>query len=259
MTYDSVSQFEGLFSREVKRIYRNPLVILITIVQPFLWLAFFGSSFANAPKSFLFSYFGTTNYIAFLLPGVLSTSMLTIGMFGSMSSIQDKRFGYMKRILITPTRRSVVFLSKVFGATVRGLIQIPVMIGAAVLFGVHFSFGLDWVGWMLALFLLGLGFSSMFLGLTVSSVDWQTPGVISNFITMPLMFASTALFPKAGFPSWMKAISDINPVTFSATLGRSIALGGTDPNWMYLGYLGIFAFLMLALGTFAASRWLKVE
>ncbi|MBX8634114.1 MAG: ABC transporter permease [Candidatus Thermoplasmatota archaeon] len=259
MTADSVSQFEGLFVREIKRIYRNPLVILITVVQPFLWLAFFGSSFADAPKSFLLSYFGTKDYIAFLLPGVLSTSMLTIGMFGSMSSIQDKRFGYMKRILITPTSKSVVFLSKVFGATVRGLIQIPVMIVAAVLFGVHFDVGLDWIGWFLALFLLGLGFSSMFLGLTVSSTDWQTPGVLSNFITLPLMFASTALFPKAGFPSWMKAISSVNPVTFSATLGRSIVLGSSDPNWIYLGYLGIFALLMIVLGTFAASRWLKVE
>jgi ABC-2 type transport system permease protein len=252
------SQFEALFSREIKRIYRNPFVMVVTVVQPFIWLAFFGSSLANAPKAFILSYFGTTNYIAFLLPGVLSTSMLTVGMFGSMSSIQDKRFGYMKRILITPTSKAVVFLSKVFGATTRGLIQIPVMIAAAIVFGVHFHFSVYWIAWIAGLFLLGLGFSAMFLGLTVSSTDWQTPGVISNFITMPLMFASTALFPKTGFPSWMKAISSVNPVTFSATLGRSIALG-SDPSMIYLGYLALFAAIMIGLGTLAASKWLKVE
>lgn len=254
----STSQFNALYTRELKRIYRNPWVIVMVVVQPFIWLAFFGSSLTNAPKGFLFDYFGTTNYIAFLLPGVLSTSMLTVGMFGSMSSIQDKRFGYMKRILITPTSKTVVFLSKAFGATTRGLIQIPVMILAAVLFGVHLDFSFYWLAWVLGLFLLGLGFSSLFLTLTVASTDWQTPGVISNFITMPLMFASTALFPKAGFPSWMKAISSVNPVTFSAQFGRGITLSA-DPNWMYLAYLALFAAFMLLIGSFAASRWLKVE
>ncbi len=174
----SFSQFQGLFVREVKRIYRNPLVIATTIAQPFIWLAFFGSSLALAPSQFLEEYFHTTSYIEFLLPGVLSTSMLSIGMFASMSSVQDKRFGYMKRILITPTTKSTVFLSKVFGATMRGLVQIPVMVAASIAFGVRFHIPpAGWVEWILALFLLGLGFSGLFLGMTVSSTDWQTPGL----------------------------------------------------------------------------------
>jgi len=77
-----------------------------------------------------------------------------------------------------------------------------------------------WAGWVLGIFFLGLGMSSFFLAVTASSTDWQTPGVISNFITMPLMFASGALLPLANFPSWMQAIASVNPVSFSALLGR---------------------------------------
>jgi ABC-2 type transport system permease protein len=253
------SQFWGLYVREILRTFRNPFVLLITLVQPFMWLAFFGSSFGNVPKSYLEGLFGTSNYIEFLLPGVLSTSMLSVGMFGSMSTIQDKRFGFMKRILITPTSKEIIFLSKALGSATRGLVQIPVMVGAAVAFGVAFTLSpLEWLAWVTALLCLAIGFSSLFLAVTAPSTDWQTPGVVSNFITMPLMFASSSLFPATQFPTWMQAISSVNPITFSALLGRSFVLGRVT-EWSYLGYLAIFAAGMLTIGYFVSARWLKVE
>ncbi|HLQ42011.1 MAG TPA: ABC transporter permease, partial [Thermoplasmata archaeon] len=171
------SQFVGLYAREVLRTFRNPWVLVITFVQPFMWLAFFGSSFSGASPALVQQIFHTSSYVAFLLPGVLATSMLTVGMFGSMSTIQDKRFGFMKRILLTPTTKSTVYLSKVLGSTTRGLVQIPVMITAAALFGVTFAGNpLMWAGWILGIFLLGLGMSCFFLAVTASSTDWQTPG-----------------------------------------------------------------------------------
>jgi ABC-2 type transport system permease protein len=252
-------QFWGLYVREVLRTFRNPFVLLITIVQPFMWLAFFGSSMAKLPVAVLETEFGTTNYIAFLLPGVLSTSMLSVGMFGSMSSIQDKRFGFMKRILITPTSKSVIFLSKALGSATRGLVQIPVMIVAALAFGVVFRLSpLEWVAWIAALLCLAIGFASLFLAITASSTDWQTPGVVSNFITMPLMFASSSMFSSSFFPGWMQAIAHVNPISFSALFGRSFVLGGST-DWTYLGYLALFAAVMITIGYFVSARWLKVE
>ncbi len=252
------SQFVGLYTREVLRTFRNPFVLLMTIVQPFMWLAFFGSGFSKYAAD-LASVYGTSDYIQFLLPGVLSTSMLSIAMFGSMSTIQDKRFGFMKRILITPTSKEVIFLSKAFGAATRGMIQIPVMIAAAVVFGVPFDLSpLEWAVWVLVLLFAAVGFASLFLAITASSTDWQTPGVVSNFITMPLMFSSAALYPSSGFPPWMKAISEFNPITYTASLGRDLVLGhGID--WAYLGYVALFAGLMLTIGYFVNAHWLRVE
>ncbi len=253
------SQFSGLYLRELLRTFRNPFVLLITVVQPFMWLAFFGSSFANAPPSLVESFVGAKSYIAFLLPGTLSTSMLSVGMFGSMSTIQDKRFGFMKRILITPTSKGVIFLSKALGSATRGLVQFPIMVVAALVFGVSFQLSpVEWLAWVGALFCLAIGFSSLFLAITAPSTDWQTPGVVSNFITMPLMFASTALFNGAFFPSWMRAISAVNPITFSALLGRSFVLGTSVP-WINLGYLAAFALALLGIGWIVAGRWLKVD
>jgi ABC-2 type transport system permease protein len=254
-------QFVGLYYREILRTFRNPLVLIITFTQPFMWLAFFGSSFSAVPLSELDTLLHThvQSYLQFLIPGVLTTSMLSIGMFGSMSTIQDKRFGFMKRILITPTSKATVYLAKALGSTTRGFVGIPVMILAGYAFGVHYSGNpLMWAGWILCLVLLGFGFSCMFLAVTASSTDWQTPGVLSNFITMPLMFASGALFPTANFPVWMQTIAAYNPVTYAALFGRNIVLTG-QADWNYFAYVAIFAGIMASIGTLVASRYLKVE
>jgi ABC-2 type transport system permease protein len=258
------SQFYGLYMRELIKTFRNPWVIVITLVQPFMWLAFFGSSFANVPGGIntldqLLHAPPGTGYITFLLPGTLSTSMLSIGMFGSMSTIQDKRFGFMKRILLTPTSKATVYLTKALGSATRGMVQIPVMLVAAYFFGVPFTAPLwMWAGWLLGLVFLGFGFSAFFLAVTASSTDWQTPGVISNFITMPLMFASGALFPATNYPGWMQTIANYNPVGYSALLGRDVIVYGTF-NWTWLGYLALFALVMIIVGTLVARKYLKVE
>ncbi len=262
-------QFWGLYARELLKTFRNPWVIVITLVQPFMWLAFFGASFENVPLAELKQLLcglsnpgcqaAVTSYVQFLLPGVLATSMLSIGMFGAMSTIQDKRFGFMKRILLTPTSRATVYLAKALGAATRGLVQIPVMIAAAYAFGVTISApAWMWGGWIAGLALLGIGFSALFLAITASSTDWQTPGVIANFITMPLMFASGALFPTANYPSWMQTIAEGNPVTYAALLGRDVVVYHTF-SAVDLGYLALFAAAILLIGTIVASRYLKAE
>ncbi len=261
-----LTQFWGLYARELIKTFRNPWVIVITLVQPFMWLAFFGGMLSQVPSSELDSFLlhapPGTGYLSFLLPGVLATGMMAIGMFGAMSTIQDKRFGFMKRILITPTSKATVYLAKALGSATRGLVQIPVMMAAAVAFGVtlHGS-AMGWFAWISGLVLLGVGFSAMFLAITASSTDWQTPGVISNFLTMPLMFASGAMFPTTIYPTWMKDIASVNPVGFSAQLSRSVLTYGqfTSTDVAYLGYLALFAFLMIVIGTALASRYLKVE
>ncbi len=261
-----VRQFSGLIARELLKTFRNPWVIAITLVQPFMWLAFFGGMMSGLPTSeldtFLLHAPPGTSYLAFLLPGVLSTGMLSVGMFGAMSSIQDKRFGFMKRILITPTSKATVYLAKALGSAMRGLVQIPVMLCAAAAFGVRLQGSpLGWGAWVAGLVCLGLGFSAFFLAITATSTDWQTPGVIANFITMPLMFASGAMFPTSIYPGWMRSIADVNPVGYSAQLSRSVLTFGqfSGSDALYLGYLALFAATMIVLGTFLASRYLKAE
>ena len=252
-------EFYALFAREVLKTYRNVAVVVMMVAQPIIWLAFFGSSFGSAPASFLTEFFHTSNYIAFLLPGIMTVSMLFVGMFGAMSLIQDKRLGFLKRILVSSPSKPAIFLGKVFGAMTRGLFGIPILLVVALAFGVSLPANpmayVDLVG---ALFFFSLGMVSIYFIITIRSSDWQTPGVIANCINLPLMFASTAIFPETLFPSWMRTIASFNPVTYAADVGRG-ALLSTGVNTVYILYLALFGIAFMALGMFLSKKWLSAD
>ena len=194
-----LNQLIGLYTREIKNTYRNPAIIVVSIIQPLLWIIFFGSSFSSAPKLFLENFFHTNNYLAFLLSGQLSTSMLFVGMFSSLSLIQDKKSGYLRRVMVTPTNNFIIFLAKVLGASTRGMFQVPIVFLGVMLLGVIMPSPLGIISLVAALFLLSLGLSSIYLLITMKSSDWQIPTVLANFINLPLMFSSTLFFLKKTF------------------------------------------------------------
>jgi ABC-2 type transport system permease protein len=71
-----------------------------------------------------------------------------------------------------------------------------------------------------------VGLAGLFTALTVNTSDFHAPGV-GNFITMPLMFTSTALFPRQFLPEWLKAVSAVHPLTYLTELGRDAMTYGT--------------------------------
>jgi ABC-2 type transport system permease protein len=181
-----------------------------------------------------------------------------MGMMASMSLVQDKRLGYLKRIMVSPTRNYVIFLAKVLGGATRGLIQVPILLAAGYLMGAQIAFSAYLFLWVTAVFLVSMGFSSIYFMLNAASADWQRPGLIMNLMIMPLMFSSTALFPKEFFPWWLKMISDVNPLTYLAELGRLALIQGAFDWTSFIALIG-FAASFLALGAVVAEYKLTPE
>jgi len=258
MSLRSMDQLLALYYREVTKVYLSFFALAVTIVQPLIWIVFFGSSLSGLPTFFLESYFHTNNYLSFLLPGELSVSSISMGMMASMSLVQDKRLGYLKKIMVSPTRKYVIFLAKVLGGATRGLIQVPILLVAGYLMGAQIAFSAYLFLWVTAVFLVSMGFSSIYFMFNATSADWQRPGLIMNLITMPLMFSSTALFPKEFFPWWLKLISDVNPLTYLAELGRLALIQGAFDWTSFIALIG-FAASFLALGAVVAEYKLTPE
>ncbi len=211
---------------ELQRVRREPSVLLTRATQPLLWLLVFGAALSKARNLTT----GGVPYQAFIVPGVLAQSVLFIAIFSGLSVIWERDLGVTQRILVAPAYRSAIILGKALGAGVRAVVQVAVvlLVVAVVRIDVHWSI-LSVTG-TLAAAVLGavlLAAVSMVLASAVRSRE-QFMG-IGQLVTLPLLFASNALYSVAVMPGWLQAVAKANPLTYEVELLRQL-LVGVGPN-----------------------------
>jgi ABC-2 type transport system permease protein len=281
------SPVHGLWAatnRELKKWYKTPLLLILSLIQPVIWLGLFGkamnfgaiftgSSFnipgLDIPKSVLDTLasqimqqtFGTTDYFSFLAVGMLSFISLFMAMQSGMSVVWDRRLGFLNKELSTPLSRGVIPMGKVFSSVLRALTQAAIVLLIAILFGLSTSkitvVGI--LGTFAGIFLMVLGFSSLFVMLAVRSTNQDTQMMIINLLNLPLLFASNAMFPAKFMPSWLQPFVWWNPVSHATDISRQLLLGSTGMSslWFDFAYLGLFAAILMVIGTIVSWRYLS--
>jgi ABC-2 type transport system permease protein len=274
----------SITNRDLKKWYLAPVLLFISLIQPVVWLALFGKAFnfagiftnasfnipgLNLPASvlntigntLLTNTFGTTSYFSFLAVGMLAFIVVFTSMMSGMSIVWDRRFGFLDKLLTTPIPRASIVIGKILNGVVRSLAQALIVLVIAVLLSMntaYFSVGGILIAFG-ALFLLAFGMSSLFVLLALHSKDWQTQMAIANLLSLPLLFMSNAFFPISAMPSWLQAIANVNPVSFTIAIGRSTLLGITPT--ISLGsaflYLGVFAALLGTVSIILSWKLLK--
>ncbi len=254
-----------LFSREMKKWYRNPVFLITGLAQPFFWVALFGSALGKFPSAFLG---GAPTYITFIMGGVLTITALFTAMFSGMGLIWDRRLGTLGRFLSSPIRRSSIVFSKVLSATVRILVQAAILIVAALVIpnGLRFNngfSGIDAVILVTAVILISIIFSSVFTIIAIRVTRWETVMGIVNLVNLPLMFASYALFPPAIMEGWISKVAEYNPVSWSAEAIRMVIVKGSlsASQWtqvgQWIGALAILAAVLLVLTYYLSEKEIR--
>ena len=271
-----------LLRREVlKWVGRRP-VLVISIVTPIFWIALFGKSFniinllnaagagvdprlAAAIREAMLRaverVFGTTDYFTYVATGMLAVFALFQSMFGAVGVVFDRRIGYMTRLLAAPIPRFSIFIAKVLGTLFRITVLSAILLAIAYGMGARFKPGLgplDLAAAWLVIALLRLGLSSIFTGLAFNVYNQEVLFAVANLVNLPLMFSSSALFPREQMPSWLQAIAGVNPISHAADLIRYYLIGKTleDPT-LSLAYLVGLTAALLAIGYTLASRGLR--
>jgi len=282
----------ALTNRELKKWYKVPVLLFMSLIQPVVWLGLFGksmnfgsilssgssslvsvftslgvqltpvqiSAIAKAIPS-VQSIFGTSDYFSFLAVGMLSFVTLFTAMFSGMSIVWDRRFGFLDKVLSTPVSRGTIVMGKVFSSVLRSLAQAAIVLLIAVPLGMDLSHitVVGIAGTFLALFLMTLGFSALFLMLALRSTDWQSQMAIMNLLNLPLLFGSNALFPSSFMPTWLQDFVKINPISYATDAGRQLLLGSTgfaSLEFDFL-YLTCFAIAFAAIGVVMSWRLLS--
>lgn len=226
---------------EALKLLHDPIELLTRAVQPVLWLVLFGEVFTRVRAIPT----GDLPYLDFMAPGILAQSVLFIAIFYGVSVIWERDLGIVHTLLVSPTPRGALVLGKAVSASIRGLSQAVIVYLLSALLGVSLNWNpLALVG-VATLVVLGAGLFSTFSLIVAALVRSRERFMgIGQILTMPLFFASNAIYPIAIMPPWMQLVSRVNPLTYEVDGLRALMLARGESA---LGLPTDFAVLAVAV------------
>ncbi len=236
-----------IWQREVIRFLRSPGRLIGSLGMPFFFLAFLGTGIQSsfAPQTGA----GGGRYLDFMAPGIVGMVLLFSSTISGISVIWDRRFGFLKEMLVAPIPRLAIVLGRTLGGTTTAGLQGLIMLVISFFLGVRLpTFG----GFLLALvFMALLGIAFVSLGVAIASKMDDPHGftLVLNFFIMPIFFLSGALFPLDRLPPALRWFTHVNPMSYGVD-GLRFALQGQSAMGVGVDLLvlGVFSALMLALG-----------
>ncbi len=245
----------GFFSKtltladlEIRKIKHDPTELVTRAVQPVLWLLVFGEVFTNIRAIPT----GNVPYIDFIAPGILAQSVLFIAIFYGISVIWERDLGVVHKFLASPTPRTALVTGKALSAGVRALTQAALIYILALLLGVKLNLDVLSVGGVVLLVFLGAAvFATLSLVIACVVRTRERFMGIGQLLTMPLFFASNAIYPVSMMPEWLKIIAHGNPLTYEVDGLRGLMLPGWTPSFsigLDLGALSLTLFLLVLVG-----------
>jgi ABC-2 type transport system permease protein len=206
---------------ELRKVRHDPYELLQRAVQPVLWLLIFGQVMAATHAIPT----GNVAYIDFLAPGILAQSALFSAIFYGITVVWERDLGIVQRYLVSPASRTALVAGKGLAAGLRALTQAAIVYLFAVLIGVHVIFDPVRIAGVGLAVILGSAAFAMF-SLSIASLIKNRDRVMGfgQLMTMPLFFASSAIYPIALMPNWLQAVALVNPLTYMVGAIRALMI-----------------------------------
>lgn len=208
---------------EARKLRHDPTELVTRLVQPALWLLVFGQVFTRIRAIPT----GNLRYIDFMAPGILAQSVLFISIFYGIAIIWERDLGIVHKFLASPTPRTALVLGKALSAGVRALSQAVIIYVLALLLGVRMQLAPMALAGVVFTVIMGAAFFSTLSLIIACLVKTRERFMgIGQVLTMPLFFASNAIYPIAMMPTWLQVISRVNPLTYEVDALRSLMVAG---------------------------------
>ena len=235
---------------ELQKLSHDRSELVTRMVQPALWLLIFGQTFS---RLHVIDTDGVP-YLAFLAPGIIAQSALFISIFYGIQIVWDRDAGILAKLMVTPAPASALITGKAFAAGVRSVAQVVGVMVIAYLMGIHLTANPIRILAAMAVVVLGSAFFAC-LSMTLAGLVRNRDRLmgIGQAITMPLFFASNALYPVDVMPSWLRWLSAVNPLSYEVNALRALLIGMPGNTLLDVGVLLVAA----ALGVFTASSLLR--
>jgi ABC-2 type transport system permease protein len=236
---------------ELQKLRHDRTELVTRAVQPALWLIVFGQVFTRIHAIPT----GSTPYLDFLAPGILAQSALFIAIFYGIQVIWERDAGVLSKLLVTPTPRVAMVAAKAFAAGIRAVAQAVVVLALALVLGVSLTANpLKWLGVVAVLMLGSAIFCCLSIALAGLVLSRDRLMGIGQAITMPLFFASNALYPVALMPVWLQWVNHVNPLSYEVEALRGLMIGEPARLGLCFAVLVGAAAFMIALASAVLPR-----
>lgn len=226
---------------DVRKLIHDPVELLTRMVQPTLWLLIFGEVFTRVRAIPT----GGIPYLDFMTPGILAQSVLFGAIFYGISLIWERDLGIVHKYLVSPATRMALVLGRAASSTVRSLCQMALLYLLAEVLGVHLRGDPLAILGMMGAVMLGAAVFSTFSLIAACIVKSRDRFMgIGQVLTMPLFFASNAIYPLSMMPRWLRSFSRANPLTYQVDALRNLMVVGGRTSF---GLRVDFAVLLVAL------------
>lgn len=240
--------------RSLKWRFQNPISILITILQPMIWLILYSTVARQTMQNV-----GLTNYTAYILPGIMVLVILAACSSSGIVNFIMKTNGSFYRILIAPVRRSSIILGQTLEAVLVSFIEVFILAVVSLFFGVRLTTGP--VGMIIILILIFL--AAFFYSCIAYAISLHLPNeiiyeTVMNAIVLPLFFLSSALFPVRELRGPLGAAITLNPYTHMINILRTLIITDRVPLRETLSVIILFLILSM-LGYLLAAKSLRKQ
>jgi ABC transporter DrrB family efflux protein len=230
----------GVAKRNLLRILRTPLMLIVTAVQPALLLILFryvlGGAIVIPGRS----------YVDYVVPAVFVEAVLIGGMTTSIGLAQDLQTGIVDRFRSLPMARSAVLAGRTLADLSRSLFSLGVMVGLGLAVGFRFHAGAGSILAGLAIVIVfGYAFSWMYVAIGLATKDPETAQIAGILPFFVLMFASNAVVPVATMPGWLQGFARNQPLSVTVSATRALLEGGPSGHWVWQALVWSCGILLL--------------
>jgi ABC-2 type transport system permease protein len=230
-----------IFQRQMQLMLRNPVWLIVGIVQPLFYLLLF----APLLKPALGVRTDAEAYKIFV-PGLL----VLLAMFGSLFTgfglIAELRAGVIERSRVTPVSRFALLVGRALRDVVSLLFQALLIVVIASIMGLRVN-ALDVLAAFILMAVIALMLSafSYAISLKLRSEDALAP--LLNTISQPLLLTAGILLPMTFAPKWLKTAADWNPFSWAVDGVRSLFDGNPGANSVWQASLVIGALTLVTV------------
>lgn len=241
-----------LWLRQMKRFLRSGLRVVMSIIQPVMYLLALGYGL-----NMVFEQSGRGNYIQFIVPGIIAQTILFNAIFWGMNIIWDKQFGFLKETLVAPVPRLNIMLGNVLGGATIAVMQGALLFIISLIFGFRpYSLPLLVITFI-TMSMLAMTIISFSSGIAATVNDIQGFMAVNNLLLIPLFFLSSALFPLDSVPTALSIIASINPLTYGVDAMRYSLIN--VHHFSLLQDFSVLGVTMILLFSFGVYRFRKIQ